>query len=369
MSVKYHVLPLLLGALVGCGQKQPSSRESIPWIRIARPELQNQIEGYPLSGTVVPEGTPQTLSFLVAGRVLAVHFREGEPVRQGQVLATLESTSYTAALEAAAAQTRSAQAAANRAEDEHRRMKLLYERQSLAENDYLKFKLAEQAAREQFLQAQANEKAVRKNMTDCVLRAPNSGVITRRMLEPGLAVASGQPVFEMAQMRAVEIQVGIPENLIQSLHVGQSAQITLPALPNQTFSGNLRIINAAADPASRTYMARIAVKQGNTGLQQGSALRLGMVAEARIQSGQKTTALMVPYDAVIKDPQGVPQVFEYLPSEGRVIARRVDLGGLDGQRVQIRSGIDPSRWIVIAGQHGLRDGNPVQVEPAGASAR
>lgn len=363
MSVKYHVLPLLLGALVSCGQKQPSSRESIPWIRIARPEVQDQLEGYPLSGTVVPEGTPQILSFLVAGRVLAVHFREGEQVHQGQVLATLDSTSYTAALEAAAAQTRSAQAAANRAEDELRRMKLLYERQSLAENDYLKFKLAEQAAREQFIQAQANEKAVRKNMADCVLRAPNSGVITRRMLEPGLAVASGQPVFEMAQMRAVEIQVGIPENLIQSLHVGQSAQITLPALPNQTFSGSLRIINAAADPASRTYMARVAVKQSSP------ALRLGMVAESRIQSGQKTTALMVPYDAVIKDPQGVPQVFEYLPSEGRVAARRVDLGGLDGQRVQIRSGLDAAQWIVIAGQHGLRDGNPVQVEPVGASAR
>jgi membrane fusion protein (multidrug efflux system) len=329
---------------------------------VAFPEVRDQPEAYPLSGVVVPQRASQGLAFQVAGRVVAVGPREGERVRKGQILASLETTNYAAGLEAAAAQTRSAQAAAVRALDELQRMKLLFDRQSLAENDFLKFKLAEQAAREQSLQAQANERVARKALAETSLRSLVEGVVTRRSVEPGVMVSPGLPVFEIAQVDPVELQIGVPENLVGALRIGQVASVTAPALPDARFQGTLRVINAAADPASRTYMARIAVTRPK------GALRLGMVAEARIQGDARERMLLVPSEAIVKDAQGATLVFEFKPAENRVVARRVLVGALEGTLIQVRSGLDATTQVVVAGQNFLRDGSPAQVEAPGAPA-
>lgn len=361
MSVRTWVPLAILTALLGCGSKKDAHPEPVPWIRVALPEVKDQPESYPMSGTVVPQGAAQSLSFQVPGRVVKVALREGEFVGKGQLLASLETANYVAGLEASAAQTRSAQASAARALDEGQRMKTLYDRQSLAENDFLKFKLAEQAAREQHLQAQANERVAQKALADTSLRTLVGGVITRRLVEPGVMVAAGQPVFEMAQMDPVEIQIGIPENRVGALQMGQPSKVTLPAIPNAVFEGTLRVINAAADPASRTYMARIAVKNPK------GVLRLGMVAEARIQGKRKERMVLVPYEAIVKDAHGATMVFEFRPTENRVVARRVEVGTLEGRLIQVRSGIEATTQIVVAGQNFLRDGAPAQLEPTKAS--
>jgi membrane fusion protein (multidrug efflux system) len=363
MPAKAWVSLAILVSIAGCGSRKALQAEQGPWIKVALPECKDQPESYPLSGTVVPQGAAQSLAFMVAGKVVQVGPREGQTVRRGQTLALLETTSYAAGLEAASSQVRSAQAAAARAEDELQRMKRIYDRESLAENDFLKFKLAAQAAREQAVQAEANQKVAAKSLADTTLRALMGGVITRRSVEPGVIVAAGQPAFEIAQMDPVEIQVGIPENLVGVLQLGQSAQVTVPAIPKAVFDGTLRVINAAADPASRTYMARIAVRNPK------GALRLGMVAEARIQGERKERMVLIPYDAIVQDPQGAPLVFEFLPGQHRVLARRVTVGALEGQRIQVRSGIDPAALVVVAGQHYLRDGAPARIDGASAPSQ
>jgi len=358
MPARPWFLLAILGSLLGCGPREAIPPEPARWIRVALPESRLVQESYPLSGTVMPRGGGQVLAFLEPGQVLRAGPREGEAVRSGQELADLDRTGYAAALDAASAQTRAAQAAAARAEDECRRMRIIYDRQSLAENDFLKFKLAEQAAREQFLQAQANATVARKALADTSLRAPAGGVVTRRLVEPGVMVTAGQPAFEIAQTDPVEIQVGVPENRVGAMRVGQTASVTLPALPGARFSGRLRVLNAAADPASRTYMARIAVANP------GGALRLGMIAEARIQGERRERMLLVPCDAIVRDPQGATLLFEYQPGANRVLARRVTVGALEGTLIQVRSGLEPGARIVVAGQNDLRDGAAVRVADA-----
>lgn len=356
MPTRLCISLAILASLIGCGSSQKSQVEVPQWVRVALPEVSDQPEGFALSGTVMTQGAPQTLSFQVPGRVVTVGPREGELARKGQVLASLENSSYAAALATASSQKRAAQAALSRAQDELQRMKLIYERQSLAENDFLKFKLAEQTAREQLLQAEAQEKVARKALGDTHLSALVGGVVTRRSVEPGVMVAAGQPAFEIAQVDPVEIQIGIPENLAGSLKIGQTAVVTLPSLPGTRFEGTLRVINATADPASRTYMARVALKNPK------GVLRLGMVAEARIRGERRERMLLVPCEAIVKDLHGASVVYEFRAGENRVLARRVTLGALEGNRIQVLSGIDASTRIVVAGQNFLRDGSPAQVE-------
>src|SRR5258708_14433706 len=86
-------------------------------------------------------------------------------------------------------------------------------------------------------------------------------------------------------------------------------------------------------------------------------LLVGMIAEARILGSETVDVLTLPGQSLVRDPQGVPQVFVYFPNEKRVYARRVTAGGVMGQDVQITDGVKDSDWIVVAGQQLVREGS------------
>lgn len=207
-----------------------------------------------------------------------------------------------------------------------------------------------EAAVQQHAQAAAAEKLSRKRLADATLLAPTSGYIARRAIEPGDTAAAGQPVFEIVQMEPVEVNVGIPETDVHRVRIGQTADITAPALPGKTFQGIVRLINVSADPNTRTYMARIAVENPER------LLRVGMVAEAVIRGDRAVAMATLPGETVVRDPQGAPQVFVYYPDQQRVYAKRVEIGAAAGREVEIKSGLAGDELIVLAGQTRLRDG-------------
>jgi multidrug efflux pump subunit AcrA (membrane-fusion protein) len=112
----------------------------------------------------------------------------------------------------------------------------------------------------------------------------------------------------------------------------------------------VRVINVSADPNTRTYMARIAVDNPER------LLRVGMVAEAAIRGDRTVTMATLPGEAVVRDPQGATQVFVYYPDQKRVYAKRVDIGAVIDKDVEIKSGLEGSELIVLAGQAKLRNG-------------
>jgi RND family efflux transporter MFP subunit len=306
-----------------------------------------------VSGTVNTPNSPVSASFLVSGKVIFVGPREGDHVKRGQILASIDPTDYQLDLAAAKAQTERAGVEYKRAEDEHRRMKMLYDSNSLAPNDYEKFKAAYESAEQQYDQSLASEKLSRKRLTDATLYAPTSGFISKRSIEPGDTASTGRPVFEIVQMDPVEVNVGVPETDVHLVRIGQKAAITVPALPGKSFEGTVRIINVSADPNTRTYMTRITVANPE------NILRVGMVAEATIRGDRTVSMVTLPGDAVVRDPQGATQVYVYYPDQKRVYAKRVEIGTTVNRDIEIKSGLSGDEWIVLAGQTRLRDGSVV----------
>ena len=303
-----------------------------------------------VSGVVSSPGGSSLVAFSVPGRALQVFPREGEPVRKGQLLATLDAINLTHALEASHAQAMAAQALSQRAEDEFRRMRQLFDSQSLAPNDFAKFGAAREAARQQAQQALAGEGIARKNLADARLLAPITGYIAKRMLEPGVIVAPGQPAFEIAVLDPIEINVGVPETDIRLVKLGQAAQVAVPALPGQSFTGLVKVVNISADPATRTYMTRISLANP------ARTLKVGMVAEVSIIGTHLVERTVVPAEAIVRDPQGATLIFQYYPEQKRVFSKRVEVGALLGRDIEIRSGLKGDETIVIAGQNALRNG-------------
>jgi multidrug efflux pump subunit AcrA (membrane-fusion protein) len=89
-------------------------------------------------------------------------------------------------------------------------------------------------------------------------------------------------------------------------------------------------------------------------------LRLGMVAEARIQGDRMLDVLTLPGEAVVHDPQGATIVFVYFPDKKRAYAKRVEVGSVYGQEIQIRGGLSGDEMVVLAGQERLREGAAVE---------
>jgi membrane fusion protein (multidrug efflux system) len=349
------VAGLLMMTLVACSSSKTAEQAvSTPInVKIGKVHAIEDHEGMVLSGTVGSPAAPSNVSFLASGKVIQVLPREGDYVRKGQLLASIDPTDYQLALTAATKQADMAQIASERAGDEHRRMKMLYDSKSLAPNDYEKYKSVYESARKQYEQATASEKISRKHLTDAELHSPVNGFISKRSIEPGEMASPGRPVFEIVNLDTVEISVGVPETDVHSVRLGQKAAITLPALPGESFEGVVRIVNVSADPGTRTFMTRISIPNPK------HTLQIGMVAEARIRGDKVVKMLTAPIEAIVRDPQGATMVYVYYPEQKRVYAKRVEIGTPHGRDLEIRSGLTSDEWIVLVGQPQLRDGSVV----------
>jgi len=348
------ILAISVMACTGEGDKKQANTDAVP-VTVGKVQKVQERETIFVSGTVSTPDAPAEVSFLVSGKVIFVGPREGDYVRKGQLLASIDPTDYQLALTTATTQADVARIASERAEDEHRRMKMLFDSKSLAPNDYEKYKSAYESAGQQYEQAIASEKISRKRLTDAELHSPVNGFISKRSIEPGETASPGRPVFEVVQLDTVEANVGIPETDIHLVKMGQKVSITIPALPNQSFEGTVRIINVSADPGTRTYMTRIRVPNP------GHVIRIGMVAEAKIVGDRKISMMTLPGEAIVRDDQGATMVFVYFPEQRRVYSKRVKIGSFRGTEVEIKEGLSGNESIVIAGQDHLRDGMPVTI--------
>jgi multidrug efflux pump subunit AcrA (membrane-fusion protein) len=343
------------------------------------------------SGTVEAELSVDA-AFQVSGRVAGVAVEEGQYVRKGQVLATLDGRDYEYAAAGATAQLNAAQAIAQKAQagpraqeleqaridydrwaDEYKRMKTLFERKSLPPNDFKKVEAAYSAARERYemaqegtrtedvvaaraaadgAQAQVNES--RKRLGETRLLAPIEGFVAMRRIDPGETVGAGIPAIVVMRIDPVKVRVGIPEAEIGQVRAGAPAVVAIPSLGGKDFKGKVELVGVAAEPTSRTYAVKILVPNPKR------ELRAGMVAEASIEGAGVVDALTIPGDAFLRDAQGASMVYVYFPERGRVYARRAQPGAPTGKELEVH-GLNGNELVVVGGQQGLREGAPVQV--------
>jgi multidrug efflux pump subunit AcrA (membrane-fusion protein) len=382
--------------LAGCGPKPQIAADQPVAVRVRAPNHIQQPVTVAASGAVEANVTAQG-AFQIAGRVARVYVEEGQSVAKGQVLAELDSTDYRNGYDAAKAQADTAQAVDRKAQegpraqeleqaridfvrwqDEYKRMKFLYEHQSLAANDFEKieagYKAAQQrydmarqgtrvqdkeAASGQYRAAAAQMHEAQKRLSDCKLRAPIADFVGMKRIDVGDTVGAGTPVIGVLDLNPVKVRVAIPESEIGKVQQGARATVTIPSLDGRQFEGKVEAVGVAADPASRTYTVKIAVANPER------ILRAGMVAEARIYASAMVNEITVPGDAVVRDPRGVTHVYVYEPAQQRVYARRVDVGAPINNEVEIRSGLSGNELVVVAGQQNVREGSPAKIAGGG----
>jgi membrane fusion protein (multidrug efflux system) len=384
---------VLVVSLAACGRRAQEAPEPAVTVQVRQALSAERADVVRVGGNVEAYESSE-VGFQVAGRIRRVLVEEGQIVSQGQLLAELDPADYRlgaeiAEGEAAAAramaekaragarrqEVEQARAAFEQAEDEYRRMKVLFERKSLAPNDFKKIETHWQVAKQRYeealegarredreaaeakaRQAEANAKLNRKRVEDTQLRAPVAGVVARRLADTGEMISAGMPVVALIRLNPARVRVGVPEAEIGKVRIGQAARVRIPSLGGREFAARVELVGFAAEPQSRTFPVRLLAP--NPALE----LRAGMIAEAEIESDKRVAVRTVPAEAVWRDPQGATHVYVFSPQSGRVHARRVRTGRGAGHEVEIAEGLNDGDLVVVGGQHKVKDGMRAQAE-------
>lgn len=327
-------------ALAGCQVKEEKTGGPSPVrVKVMKVALSEQKTSGRFSGTVEEAaGTP--LSFSVMGTVNAVSFRLGDRVEKGQLLASLDATSVRSSYDAA-------KAALVQAEDAYRRMKELHGKGSLPEIKWVE-------VQSKLQQARSMEEMARKNLKDCKLYAPFSGVIADKSVEVGQNVIPGMAVGKLLGVSRLKVKISMPESEIASVSLHQKAEIVVPALGSRRFSGMVSEKGIMADPFSRSYEVNIDVADA------GGDLMPGMVAEVRLAGAGGGTAVIVPARIVQLDEKN--RSFVWIDNNGVAEKRVISCGDFAGDGVVITSGLKVDDRIIVEGQQKVCNGTKITAD-------
>lgn len=341
-------LVMCLSALPGCDGDPPPVEVRRP-VLVVHPQAAGAAVSAFAGEVRAREESP--LAFRVGGKLVERRAEVGDHVRAGDILAVLDGSDLQAQARAAQAQWAAASAELGRASADRARYAQLAKDQLVSRSTIDAQNAAAAAAQGQVNAARANLDVARNQAAYAQLRAPADGVIAARSAEAGQVVAAGQAVFALAADGPREISFAVPEGAAAAIRVGQPVQVTVWSRPEERWPGRVREIAPAADPASRTYAARVTVDAP------ADALRLGESARVYLP-GDAPGALSVPLAALQRSGDAVA-VFVVDPKTSTLRLQPIAIGAFGQDRVPVTRGLAAQDWVVAAGGHLLREGQPV----------
>jgi HlyD family secretion protein len=413
---KLLFLPGLL-LTAGCGQLPPGEAQSdsrspqqqqSPSVNTAVARLGSLEKNKEYVGTTFPV-REVSLRLRVEGQLLDVAVDVGDQVEQGQVLAQLddsisEATVVQAQAEVAALQSEVASLKADvndaRAQVEQARLQLqqaqsdaartnqLFQQGAIAEQEAELDKTAVGTAKQRLQSAQqqvvnrnsavvaaqkrvAAQQAIvaqeQQRQSFTALTSPVTGSVLERVLEPGDLAQPGNEVLRLGDFSQIQVQVQISELELAKIQTGQTAQVRLDALPEQTFTGKVTQISLAADSTARLIPVEVTIPNRDYRIGRGLLARVNFEQESDRQVIVPETAIEIGsegrQDNSTTNPQTNTATMFILQEQGEkatVITRQVKIGDRANSQVEITSGLKPGEKFVVSSSDNLQNGDRVR---------
>jgi RND family efflux transporter MFP subunit len=347
---------LALSALAAaCGAKKDVAHEEIRPVQSQVVGASDGSVGASYSG-VVQARYESKLGFQASGRIVARLVDVGSQVRRGQPLARLDPAQETLHVVAAVADVDAARSrvAQNRVDLERAEALMARKFASQAEVDQARLALSQSESQLKSALAQQQIKINQRGYTELV--ADRDGVVSAISAEAGQVVSAGQVIVTLAAAGEREVVVSIPESRVDELREAKALRVSVWAQPGRQYQGALRELAPDTDNVTRTYSARIGIKDAD------AALRLGMTATVFAPDVEGKRAIRLPLTAVLhKDKQALVWIVD--GQTAKVSSRPVQLSGAQGDSVIVTGGLRGGETVVTAGVHMLFAGQKVKVVP------
>jgi len=353
------VAALLAGLVVANKEEAPASPPPAPTVTVATPlvrqvtEWDNYVGRFEASQTV--EVRPR-----VSGQIVAVHFADGQVVRRGQLLFTIDPRPFAAALAEARAGLASAQSDLSLARADLSRAESLIADQAVSRSEVDRLRARVQAASASVAAAQARVRSRALDLEFTRIRAPLGGRASDRRVDAGNLVAAGDAGSLLTTINALD-PIHFSFDASEALFLkakrdrgsGSVAEIRLQDEADYRWKGRLDFTDNGIDPRSGSIRGRAVLANPDL------FLTPGMFGNMRLGSGGTVQALLVP-DAAVRTDQA-RKVVLVVGQDNAVAAKPVTAGPLvEGLRI-VRSGLSPQDRVIIAGVQLAQPGSKVQV--------
>lgn len=282
----------------------------------------------------------------IAGRIAEIQFREGDAVKQGDVLLKFDDALAQAELAQARARHDLAKANLGRAT-------------RLASTGAGSTQDRDEAAAE-FSTANAAIELASVRQSKHTITAPFDGVVGIRNVSVGAYVAIGTEIVNLEKIDTLKVDFKVPEIFLARIAVGQTIEVGVDAIAGRTFQGRIYAIDPMVDVNGRALQIRAGLPNPDR------VLRPGLFARIVIKGMSEETAVFVPESALV--PRG-GDTFVYRVDGDRAVETKVRLGERTGGEVAIVEGVMPDAIVVTAGQQRLRNGAAVEVVAAPPAAK
>ena len=355
-NARLRMLPALafgvLLALGACGREEPASRApaaQAPAVRaeimpVAATQIQQLSE---VPGTVIAEDQVQVAPRLM-GYIREIAVNEGDPVRKGQLLFTIDPTDVQAQLGQARAGLAQAEAGLAAAKLQFQRSSALLRDESIPRVQYDQAKTQLEVARAQVAQARAAMQAASAQLKYARVDAPIAGVVTQKLASAGDLAAPGKPVLVIENPARLQVQVAVSESMLAGLKPQEPVQIRLER-GSESLTGRVLRILPSADPTTHTYTVKISLPTG-AGLRSGSYVRVAIPQGTR-------SGVRVPQSAIV-ERAGITGVF-VVDQQGVAHLRMVRTGQAGDGAVEILSGLNPGERIARSNTATLQSGDRI----------
>ncbi|MED1793293.1 efflux RND transporter periplasmic adaptor subunit [Brevibacillus nitrificans] len=383
----------------GCSEASSGTTdESVPVVKTWK--VTSTQTGVIASGKITAAEEIQVVS-KVSGKAAAVNANEGSVVKQGDVLVTLEASEYQqqivqaqAAIAGAQAKLRDTKAGARNeqlqqlastveqakaslkvAESTYNRMKALFDSGALSAAELEKTTLDLEKARTTLDQMQAQYdlakagptsdtvaalqaevsrlnsslELAKTNYDNTIVRAPITGIVAKRNVDPGEMAAAGSPLLVLVKMDEVKVEASVPQEQINNVKVGSTVDVKVSSLGGKVLKGNVEFVSPISDANSSSFPVKVRVPN------QDGQLRAGMVAEVMLQ-GQAEQGTKVPSTAVL---QKDGKQYIYTVDKDVVHQVEVTVSGTNGDWATVAAGVNDNDQVVLNPTDKLAEGTKV----------
>jgi len=341
---------ILLTGLISCFLLLASSCEQEPPSKEAkakRPPSEHLVETVTLEHTQVVTRQERTGSLryrrLVRiynqeeGRITHLPFFEGDRVKKGGLLLSLEDDILKAELDKARATLRQARL-------DLKRIRGLVKKRVASEDEMARASTAVEVAI-------AEKSLLEIRIAYTRIHAPFAGIITERLIEPGDVVPRHSHLLTLADPASLVTKLAVSELLLPNIKLGDAVEVRIDALGTQAFPGKILRIHPELDERTRQGTIEVALDPIPSGARAGQLARVTLLLPA-------TDRLLVPFSALRRDREGE---FVYrLTGDGKAGKTSIRSGIRVGNQVEILEGLAPGQQVITRGFLGLRDGKPVK---------
>jgi RND family efflux transporter MFP subunit len=345
------VLLLIIGLIACSGEKNhataaPEIVRNVPLLVVQTTTVPDYIEA---TGTVRAAQSAQ-LASQVMGTITRVNVHEGDAVRRGQVLITIDEAQSKAAYQSATAGLQASQQAIAAADADYalaestmKRYQMLYDKKSVSPQEYdeVKTKLAAakarcDAAHASSAQAEAAVSEANTAVGFARIRAPFDGLIIAKLVDAGAMATPGVPLLTLEDPSRFRLEAAVDESQIGAVRLGTSVAVVIDSLGHQVITGKVVQIVPAADPASRTFTVKI-------DLPSNEQIRSGLFGRARFPHGERQS-ILVPQTALLH--RGQLDAVYVVGKDQIASLRYVTLGKPSAGDIEVLSGLESSERVV-----------------------